>query len=100
MVAFAVQMGLFIWAYSSACVAALACAANLQKGRSSRSSRAFKAAWHDHFGPIPCAQTSPFRQIFQALFWCVFAGAQCSLLIAAVARPGRLFSQSGRELCL
>jgi hypothetical protein len=89
----------FKWACSSACVAALACAANLRKGRSSRSSRAFKAARHDHFGPIPCAQASPFRQIFQALFWCVFAGAQCSTLIAAIARPAQLFSQSWRELC-
>ncbi len=42
---------------------------------------AFKAARHAHVGPIPCAQASPFRQIFQVLFCCFFAGAQCRPLM-------------------
>jgi hypothetical protein len=42
----------------------LACAAKPQEAEL----RAFKAARHDCFGPIPCPQTSRFQPIFQVLF--------------------------------
>src|ERR1700722_1554018 len=52
-----------------------ACAANLWEGYTSKGTLlAFKAARHHYSGPIPYAQASRFRPIFQVLFCRFFAG--------------------------